>query len=403
MKAEIDTTIQTLVDTQLMEQGAFTPLELLLNSGRLAYADYENWRNGELEFLDEAFLGSPKRIRSLLDNAVAYAQSIQLSSEKQAFNAWNQQGNSLTLSSDDTLHQLLCQRFTSPQDSPQMDMFFDNPVVVLTNGITDALLKRSVTKAQNYLDQLYQQAPNHADLAIFDQMVALLARFDSKVEDPQAELLGLQALIPHAKRLLSSQSRDFLVPQWRRIDQALKNESFNPELAELHCSYVLAQAQDWLGVSTAILREPNYWQSEVLCLRLAECGYKRDDRAEALSAWCYLCWQFPETVDKILDGGQWGDMNVRRLWYAFWEVEEELDLEHGWATEEFPAWMLLAQPGLSGSLSGDLARNTSKGEQVYVAAHQLALVRLQGQDELLARKKMQELHLGLFEYWKRQV
>ena len=49
----IATQLQAQVDAQLMEQGAFAPLDLLFNSGRLMYGDYEAWRRGEIELLDE--------------------------------------------------------------------------------------------------------------------------------------------------------------------------------------------------------------------------------------------------------------------------------------------------------------------------------------------------------------
>ena len=39
MTKPIDADLQAQVDAQLIEQGAFAPLELLFNSGRLIYGD----------------------------------------------------------------------------------------------------------------------------------------------------------------------------------------------------------------------------------------------------------------------------------------------------------------------------------------------------------------------------
>ena len=215
MNQEIDTSLQSQIHKQLMEQGAFTPLDLLLSNGRLGYADYERWRAGEIEFLDQAFLGSPKRIDTLLQQAIAFAQTIGLVSETQDFPCLNPGGQTakLRMSADKTKHEQLSLRFVSKRDSPQLDMFFDNPVVVLTNNVVDALVHRSFTDAQHYLDKLYQQAPNHADLAAFDLLVDAVRLADKHVNDPPAELLKLEQLSPHAKRLLSNRSRDFLVPR----------------------------------------------------------------------------------------------------------------------------------------------------------------------------------------------
>ncbi len=45
---EIDKFIQQAVDRLLLEQGVYTPLELLLAEGRLLFADYEAWRAGRV-------------------------------------------------------------------------------------------------------------------------------------------------------------------------------------------------------------------------------------------------------------------------------------------------------------------------------------------------------------------
>ena len=38
----IDIDLQTQIDTQILEQGAYAPLELLIESGRLIHGDYES-------------------------------------------------------------------------------------------------------------------------------------------------------------------------------------------------------------------------------------------------------------------------------------------------------------------------------------------------------------------------
>lgn len=407
MNQDIDVSLQTQVDSQLMEQGAFTPLELLLTSGRLVYTDYERWRMGELEFLDEALLGSPKRIRTQVDNAITYAKKIGLVEERQEFSAWNTEGESasLKLSANDTLHQLLSLRFISQQNVPQLDMFFDNPVVVLVNGIAEALIRRSLTDAERFLDQLYQQAPNHSDLAAFDQLVEALRKSVQPVTDPLTELSTLQQLVPNAKRLLSAQCRDFLVPLWRRLAEALDGVGYSGKTPDLHNSYVLAQAQDWEGVSHSILNEAGWWERETLCLRLAECGYLRQERRETLMAWCYLCWINPEEAMAVLDSGEWIDLSTVNLWHQFLELEDELELEEPLSTEEFPAWLLLTEPGLSRILSEELPKSDTRSEQLFSVVHQLVSARLSGNNEreLELRKELQTLQPVLVSYLKMKV
>ncbi len=49
------------------------------------------------------------------------------------------------------------------------------------------------------------------------------------------------------------------------------------------------------------------------------------------------------------------------LWQAFMNCDEEEGLDAG----EFPAWLLLHEPGLARQLSVDLPRGNSAGEENY--------------------------------------
>jgi len=407
MTDKIDASLQSQIDNQLMEQGAFTPVEFLISIGRLAYADYERWRMGEIEFLDELLLGNPKRIRAQLKSAIAYAEKIGLIAEPQEFDAWHLEGQStkLKLSADETMHHQLSLRFVSRRDSPNFDMFFDSPVVVLVNSIVKSLLRRSLGDARHYLDELYQIEPNYADLATFDQLVEALEQSDQPAIDPRAELLKLQQLSPHARQLLGTQCRDFLVPLWRRLANALEGLAFSSVTPNLHNSYALAQAQDWTGVSQSILNETGWWLDETLCLRLAECGHLRQSRHEVLLAWCHLCWQFSPKATQLLDSGLWADPNINNLWHQYCTLEEELDLEEAMPTEDFPAWLLLCEPGLAHSLNWDLPKIDTAATQLYQLTHQLVVVRQAGEfgDELELRKALQVRQPALLRYFKSKL
>ncbi|MEP7246906.1 MAG: hypothetical protein ABI885_24930, partial [Gammaproteobacteria bacterium] len=237
----VDVTLQAQVDAQLIEQGAFTTLELLLESGRLIYSDYESWRRGEIEFLDSVLMGNRDKIRGQVEQAIGYAKSIGLVEETQEFLPWVEQAAAsssdtrpaastanrlisakpLRISADAQLHRLIASRFAPAQSAPQMDLFFDNPVVALANGIVRALSARNIDDAQRQLDRLYAHAPNHADLASFDRLVTALGHLNEVVGDPQTEIDFLLSITPTAKRLLGSQSRDLLAPLWRQVADAL--------------------------------------------------------------------------------------------------------------------------------------------------------------------------------------
>ena len=86
----IDTSLQAQVDAQLLEQGAFAPLELLFNSGRLLYSDYESWRRREIDLLDGVLMGNPDKIKAQIEQAVSYDRRIKLVEQPQEFHAWHQ-------------------------------------------------------------------------------------------------------------------------------------------------------------------------------------------------------------------------------------------------------------------------------------------------------------------------
>jgi hypothetical protein len=89
------------------------------------------------------------------------------------------------------------------------------------------------------------------------------------------------------------------------------------------------------------------------------------------------------------------------LWQAFNECDEEEGLDAG----EFPAWLLLHEPGLARQLSVDLPRGDSAGEENYRCVHRwIHAHRAHRQDEEMAlRKQLQQSQPVLFGVLKRSV
>jgi hypothetical protein len=399
----IDTSLQAQVDAQLLEQGAFAPLELLFNSGRLLYSDYEGWRRREIELLDSALMGSSDKIKAELEKAIGYARRIGLVEQSQEFVAWHTEsaptdagrnGRPLRISMDPQLQRLVGCRYIRAQNVPQLDLFFDNPVVALTNGIVQALAIRNLPDAQRQLDQLYAQAPTHADLASFDQLLAALAHLGHPVEEPRGELAFLGEVTPTARRILGAQSRDFLSPLWQQLAGALAAESFNPEEPNLHRSYALSQAQDWAAVSDCIMRELNWQRSAPLCLRMVESAFHRRRRVEALAAWCHVCWGAPASAPEAVT--RLRQPELTSLWNRFQDEEEPL------SEVDFPAWLLIQEPALVLQLAEDLAPTDAVAEESYRIVHRcLRARRARGQEEELKQRKiLQTIHPALFQLLK---
>lgn len=409
----IDSELQKQVDDQLLEQGAFTVLELLLATGRLAYADYESWRRQDIELLDSVLMGSPEKIRAQIEQAVSYARSIGLVEQPQEFTAWHSDTTAsnkpLRISAQADMHRLIAGRFVPAQQAPQMDLFFDNPVAALTNGIARALASGDAADAQRQLDRLYEIAPTHSDLAGYDRLVAALSHLGQPIEDARQELTFLLETTPTAKRLLGSQWRELLTPLWRQLADALKGRPFSADDPQLHCAFALAQAQDWSGVSACVLEEPDWWRQPGLCLQLAQSSAFQQRRIESLTAWFALCWHAPETAGEALSRTQQPDAGIGKAWHEFLAAEDDLvddDAEDlAFAPGDFPAWMLLYELGLFRQMSIDLARTNTPGEEHYRCVHRWLEARRadKKEDELAERKALQASHPLLFRYLKSVV
>lgn len=410
---KIDPGLQKQVDDQLLEQGAFTVLELLLATGRLAYSDYESWRRQEIEFLDGVLMGSLEKIRAQIEQSVNYARSIGLVEQPQEFTAWHTDAPAsnkpLRISTHAELHRLIAGRFIPAKLAPQMDLFFDNPVATLTNGIARALAAMNAADAQRQLDRLYEIAPNHSDLAGYDRLLGALARLGQPIEDARQELEFLQETAPTAKRLLGSQWRELLTPLWRQLADALNDQPFSADEPQLHRSYALSQAQDWAGVNACVQQDPQWWRHPALCLAVAQSGAFQHRRVDSLTGWFALCWHAPSVAAEALNKPQQPDAGIGKAWQEFLATEDDLAdddaADTALASGDFPAWMLLHEPGLARQMTIDLARTDTAGERHYRCVHRWLEARRtqKTDDELAQRKALQAGHPLLFRYLKSVV
>ena len=408
----LDTSLQAQVDAQLLEQGAFAPLELLFNSGRLLYSDYESWRRREIEFLDGVLMGNPDKIKAELEQAAGYARRIKLVEQAQEFHAWHQAApeaagggdRPLRISMDPQLQRLIGSRYVRAQSVPQLDLFFDNPVVALTNGIVRSLTTHNLMSAQRQLDQLYTQAPTHSELAAFDQLLAALGHLAHPVAEPRAELAFLLEVTPTARRLLGAQSRDLLSPLWMQLGDAVRGSAFDTDEPALHRSFALSQAQDWAGVTDSVLSEPGWQRHAPLCLRLVESAFNRRQRVAALAAWCHVCWRAPAETSQAVSKLRQPELTT--LWQRFLDDEPDAQTagESALTEIDFPAWLLLCEPGLALQLAEELATGTP-AEEPYRCVHRWILARRarQQSEELALRKSLQASHPALFRVLKRSV
>jgi hypothetical protein len=80
-------------------------------------------------------------------------------------------------------------------------------------------------------------------------------------------------------------------------------------------------------------------------------------------------------------------------------------LEPALTAADFPAWLLLREPGLNLQLAVDLALGNTPAEETYRSVHRWIDARRANRsaDELALRKTLQAYHPVLFRYLKRSV
>jgi len=383
----MDQEIQQAVDQLLMEQGNYTPLELLLAEGRLLYCDYESWRSGELSDLAETLFGDPKQCQQLLYEADSYANKLRLVAETTHYSVWgNPEAKPLCFSRNATFNHLFHTRYRQASDIPQLDLFMDSANTVLINGITQALIERDSLEARRLLDQLFDADPGNNQLGNLEQLVEATEQLAHPVDNPAHLLSHIeQVLAPQAIDLLESNSRHFLTPQWHRLTLALKAGKFDASIPQLHSSYSAMQAMNWQQVKNSVEEESAWQQQPILIRRHAQASAYLHQEVGATADWFSLCWHFPDQADNIKSeaGATW-----QQRWRNFIELEPELP------NQAFPAWAVIIEPGLIKQLSGIDEAVIDPPE-----AWRLTLNLLQNNGQMENRKALKECDPVLFRHY----
>jgi len=388
----MDPQIQHRVDQLLLEQGEYLPLEFLLAEGRLLYSDYESWRNGELEILDERLFGDAAQVRNDLSQAAAYARALGLTVNALDYSPLSYQpgngGRPLSFSREAILDDLFHKGYSKDQGEPQLDLFMDSAGTALSSAMIQALGRRDTAAAAQQLEKLYQADPGHPKLGALERLLEELENEAAPVTDAEQALAELRDSVhPLAMELLGAQSRTFLTPLWRRLGSALVGHSFDPLIPDLHPSYTALRTLDWTAVIETVEAEPRWQDHAALLQRHADACDHLQRPADALLDRFRLCWHFPEQADSA---GTGVTPDLARAWELFRELDPELEIP------AFPAWLLIIRPALTGWLPSPSAAAPEDYRLVY---------ELQREDEALGaeavrlRAQLKELHPELFRHF----
>ncbi len=389
--------IQQAVDQLLLEQGEYSPLELLLAEGRLDYSDYEAWRAGEIPRLEQVLFGDPEKLDGLLAEAQEYAAALTLQPETLRYHAWGDAGGSpLSFSDNNIREQRFHTVFRKAKDQPQFDLFMDATATNLANGIVLALIDRNNGEAHRLSGQLYEVDPGHPRLGALERMIEAGDRLADPVADNAQELHYLKdELLPLAERELGRESRNLLVPHWRRLTDALQDQTFDPTRPELHASYTASQAFDWESVRRTTQGDPGWPQQALLLRRHAHACGRLHNLLESLQSWIRLCWSSPHEAVAITTEA---DTDLQQMWRLFLALDPEL------TAEDFPAWLLLIRPGLAQQLpspEGDELCPPSYARVYHMLRERQPSQYTPNATEIQRRSELKQLNPELFIHYMR--
>lgn len=368
--------IQAEVDRVLATHGAYIPVELLLALGQLRYIDYQAWRYGNQPSLQFVLEANARDVVDVLTQAPDWARAIGLRPEAHDYLSWGSCARHRLVffhgSSDEAEAALATHyvRPAQPATGDQLDLFFDNGTAVALQDLQNALRTRDSEAADRCLATLIAKEPEHYLRPAARQLIDALANLPSPLasEQVEAELAALeQTLLPAARAVLGSGTRDLMAVFWQRLAAALVNVPFDPERPALHASYAYVQCLDWRQAMATIEAVPDYAAHPVLLARLAQARYHAGEYNGAIAAWCMLCWCSGSTAEKALNELPPSATKLREAWIDF----RDFDLDPAPATGLFPARLLLAEPGLARALAPDLAAGDSAGRHAFRAVRQL--------------------------------
>ena len=331
------------IDKLILENGEYSPLDFLLQEGRLNYADYEDWRQGKIELLSDILFGNLEQIIEQWIQAEAYLQKLGWVAETMIYQPIASDSSQRLIFSLNTKHEYYFhKRFSKSEDQPQADLFMDTQATTVFNHATRAIIENNRIDARQHLEKLFDIAPGHNHLGELELLVEALESLSTDISDPRLELLRLQNdITPTATALLRKDKLKLLIPLWRRLTKFLTNTAFDSKQAEVHASYSAGKSQDWDQVRQSIEKESDWKNYPDLLIRHAQASERLRLVDESLLSWFELCWRFPQHSDAIEDNA---GNQIRNHWITFWELEPELP------AQEFPSWLLFTKPGILKSI-----------------------------------------------------
>jgi hypothetical protein len=268
----------------------------------------------------------------------------------------------------------------------QRDLFQDSALAAAESDFRMALAEHRLDAAKIGLSSIEQLGAPHSAAEDYRRLIAAAER--GGAGGAASRLVELEDVItPLASTCLGAQAFAYLSTLWRSVAAQLRGVPFLPSSPKLHSSYADFRAAQWRNVIDDIEREAGWRQHPVLVTRLAEAYSRSLDRAAARRAWALFCWEHPDAASEALATAS-ADPLLAKRW------RELCDAEPALPAQDFPAWLLLADPSQRGFVPAGFAPASPAGS-AYAAMHRL----LSNHDDIGARKELKAYSADLLEHY----
>jgi len=372
------------VDLLILEGHGLDPFELLMALDLLDYADYDAWRTGRRPEIETALSADAAEVVRLLQRAGDYAHRQGLRARQLDHRGWGALDRPLTVGRDQALVRALTLAWEPAADRHQLDLFHDSGAMLLEEEIRRALAERRLDAARRSVARLMRQDPGHANLQAYLRLVQVLDEQSGPAavrQRPNERLAELDTIEAVARKVLGRRARDLMDPLWSAFAESLAGQAFDPAAPGLHAAWAWRRAGRWQPVRDAVEAEPHWREIPGLVLLHAEACRRTRELAVAMQDWMWLCWEHPDAAESALGTGAAGDATLAGHWKAFLDLDPELP------TEDFPAWLLLREPGLTAAVAPEAAPDDERGEP-YRLLHRL----VSGADDIATRRALSEVN-----------
>jgi hypothetical protein len=375
--------IFSVADELVFRRGEFDPVEFLVSAGLLDEDEHREWlsgRRGELQ----------SRLRCALDDALDALERARVYLRVQGLTAQPRRrplrdgsaegpvGASAALAE-------LCSSCLVPAGA-QRDLFQDTALAAAESALRTALAEHRLGAAKDGLSSIQALGAPRVTAEGYRHLIEAAER---DATDAAADRLAAfeDVITPLASACLGSDAFAYLSKLWRSLAVQLRGAPFLPSSPKLHPSYAHFQAAQWRSVIDDIESDASWRQHPVLVARLAEAYGRLLNRPAARRAWALLYWAHPDAAAEALATAS-ADPLLAKRWREFCDAEPAL------SAQNFPAWLLLADPSQRGFVPADLAPASPAGS-AYAAMHRL----LSNHDDIDARRELKAHSADLLEHY----